>query len=784
MTLKHSRPESWTGKLAKTLRVGLAGSALLAGAGGLTAGCLDRPVEPATPRTSNVYIDQIRQTAVDKIDMLFMIDNSISMADKQEILAQAVPVLVNRLITPICLTDDGQVVARQGGDCPGGSAEEFRAIKDIHIGVVTSSLGSHGGDQCTTDEKDDYAQLLGTRRAGLAQWAGDSGFLVWDPRTPEPGVNVHQPPGETNADTLIMNFGTHVQEAGETGCGYEASLEAWYRFLIDPEPVSSMARDAQQIFSVRGQVNGAVLAQRERFLRSDSLVAIVMLTDENDCSIIDEDMTQGWLVSHTGTSQAPFRMPRASSACVNPNDPCCRLCAQAPANGCPDNAADAECVKGDNMTSTAEDHPNLRCFKQVQRFGVNLLYPPQRYVDGLTQPVIRTRAGMDVPNPLFAPRNGAAGRDPALVFLAGIIGVPWQDIATEDSLNGAGLTYLTAQQLLDQGRWDMILGNPDMGVQPTDPHMWEQIDPRPAGTPHPLLGGGEYAIAGADASGRPNAINGHEQNVVARDDLQYACTFPLATPIDCDPPAAMGNDVGCDCNMSEYEYNRSLCSYPGGATAEGRQEYAKAYPGTRILQVLKGFGNNSIVASICPKNSQEVANPANDPNYGYNPAVGAIITRLKEALNQKCLPRPLVPEEVTNQVPCMVVEAQQGAGNGCAAAGRVALEGERAKITEAVIEHLRNTGQCGSTTGVDCNSFSMCEIQQFSGADLTSCQEGGEPGAGYCYVDRGALVEACKATERRILRFVGENVPAKGSIAVIACLGATLGNDTMTPTDM
>ena len=45
-----------------------------------------RPVEPQDPRTNNVYVDQIRQTAVDKIDLLFMIDNSISMADKQEIL--------------------------------------------------------------------------------------------------------------------------------------------------------------------------------------------------------------------------------------------------------------------------------------------------------------------------------------------------------------------------------------------------------------------------------------------------------------------------------------------------------------------------------------------------------------------------------------------------------------------------------------------------------------------------------------------------------------------------
>lgn len=787
MTLKHSQPASWLGKLAKTLRIGLAGTALLAGAGGLTAGCLDRPVTPATPRTSNVYIDQIRQTAVDKIDLLFMIDNSISMADKQAILSDAVPVLVQRLVSPSCINANGETVQRGDGDnCPAGYSEEFNAIRNIHIGVVTSSLGSHGGDQCTTPEKDDFAQLLGSRRAELAnlQW-DNSGFLVWDNRDAEPGVEPHNPPGIRERGQLNDAFTAHVVAANQNGCGYEASLEAWYRFLIDPQPVLDMTHVGD--YSVRGMVNNTVLQQRERFLRSDSLIAIVMLTDENDCSIVDETNSQGWLVSHTGTTANPFRMPRASDGCrTSPNDPCCRLCGiQAPAAGCPDDATDPQCMKGPTHKSNAEDHPNLRCFNQMQRFGVDLLYPTQRYVDGLTKPMIfDQRTGTDVINPLFQPRNNAAARDPGLVFLAGIVGVPWQDIATDDSIeHPTNLTYLTAAELLAQDRWSMILGDPANGVRPTDPHMWEQIEQRPAGTPHPhplLAGNSAYAIAGADANGQPNAINGHEQNVTGGDDLQYACIFPLDEPYTCDPPAMMGNDVGCDCNSGgEREYNRPLCDYPADTTAEGTQTHAKAYPGLRHLQVLKDIGPQAIVASICPKNTAKPADPAADPNYGYNPAVNAIITRLKEALNQKCLPRPLVPEKGSEQVPCMVVEAMPNATEcACNASGRAVLDGERAKIRDAVIERLRNTGQCGEKTGVDCNGFCMCEILQFSGAELEACQAGQEPGAGYCYVDRGPLVEACRATERRILQFTGENVPAKGAIAVIACLGATLSSDT------
>ena len=66
-------------------------------------GCLDRPVAPQQPNTTKVSTQLYRATKIDKIDLLFMIDNSASMADKQDILAAAVPDLVNRLIQPRCI---------------------------------------------------------------------------------------------------------------------------------------------------------------------------------------------------------------------------------------------------------------------------------------------------------------------------------------------------------------------------------------------------------------------------------------------------------------------------------------------------------------------------------------------------------------------------------------------------------------------------------------------------------------------------------------------------------
>src|SRR5262245_12481003 len=120
MTLK----QSWVSRAMRALKLGVAGVFVLATAGGLTAGCLDRPVSPAPPKTSNGVIKTVTQSGVDKIDLLFMIDNSISMADKQRILAEAVPVLVQRLVDPICVDEDGNPTGDTAqGNCMTGEPE-------------------------------------------------------------------------------------------------------------------------------------------------------------------------------------------------------------------------------------------------------------------------------------------------------------------------------------------------------------------------------------------------------------------------------------------------------------------------------------------------------------------------------------------------------------------------------------------------------------------------------------------------------------------------------------
>src|SRR5258706_5135784 len=84
------------------LRIAFVGAMALA-CSFTAASCLDRPVVPASPKVSARFETKARQDKVSKIDLLFMIDNSSSMSDKQTILAEAVPDLVRRLVDPVCL---------------------------------------------------------------------------------------------------------------------------------------------------------------------------------------------------------------------------------------------------------------------------------------------------------------------------------------------------------------------------------------------------------------------------------------------------------------------------------------------------------------------------------------------------------------------------------------------------------------------------------------------------------------------------------------------------------
>src|SRR6185436_7415236 len=90
-----------------------------------------------------------------------------------------------------------------------------------------------------------------------------------------------------------------------------------------------------------------------------------------------------------------------------------------------------------------------------------------------------------------------------------------------------------------------------------------------------------------------NPINGNEWTIPKRDDLQYACIFPL---VKVDANGNVSPDtrecampiVPCDCE--DKMNDNPLCENNAASGAPTDQIRAKAYPGLRELQVVKGLG--------------------------------------------------------------------------------------------------------------------------------------------------------------------------------------------------
>jgi hypothetical protein len=368
-----------------------------------------------------------------------------------------------------------------------------------------------------------------------------------------------------------------------------------------------------------------VLAQRADFLRPDSRVVILMLANQNDCSIQDGGF--GWIAAQlqNGNGSA-FHMPKARQECAtNPNDPCCLSCAQ-DQMGCQE---DPSCA---TPVDPLDDNVNLRCFDQKRRFGIDFLYPIERYRAALTEGLVADRDGALVKNPLFA--GGRAKED---VFLIGIVGVPWQDIARRDpagkpnllqGLNGGGEPVgglQSAEELAAKGTWDIILGDPANGISPTDPLMIESIAPRMG--VHPITGDPmEPPSEGPTA----NPINGHERQFDDKDDLQFACIFNLPEPVDCSMLPT------CPCLGAPNIFDPSCQDEETGTYSTSIQYRGGAYPGIRQLMLLKELGEQGIVGSICP--AQIKADTLSD--FGYRPVITALAERLaaRDALAQPATP--------------------------------------------------------------------------------------------------------------------------------------------------
>jgi hypothetical protein len=715
------------------------------------------------------------------------------MADKQQILAQAVPDLVTGLVLPKCLNNssgialpDAQQPTSPTQACPSGSTYEFPPILDIHIGMISSSLGTFGADGCPqkpptecpsadTTPLDDQGHLV-TRSsdcdtAGPVPTYQSEGFLAWDPNMKD------TPPGETvlgaiGSGGLVGSLSDIVAGNGQEGCGFESQNEAWYRFLIDPAPYQSISLVDNSVKT--SGLDTVLLQQRKEFLRPDSLLAIIVLSDETDVSIKEYSSYPLF-----GAPEIHLPLPRTACSTKGPTDPCCASCGQPTPAGCP---ADPVCDPPNNYYTSATEDTSLRAFGLIShkaRYGIEFMYQPSRYVSALTSQTILDEDSKQVPNPIYSnldPTNySGAVRDPSLVFYAAIVGVPWQLIARQnaqgqpDLLNGIDATnptespapggFKTAKELdLNDPKgnvfWDDIAGDPEHYVPAKSPYMVESTTPRSGTDPDPITG---TTLAPPGSPAGTNPINGHEWTPkMPAGDIEYACIFPLIDPATgmsapIDEGATSGITTG-DCVGGTSD--SPLCApNPNDGMKNSLQVNAKAYPGIKHLAIARGMGTQGIVGSICP--AQLTDNTS--PDFGYRPAVQAIIDRLKLALHGECLPRTL--NEQNGSVQCLILEGTKVTDPAtqctCSGTARSVVPAEQQPAVAAA-----EADTASMSAGLNC----FCAIDQLSGAGLENCQSATTSNAdGWCYVDatygsaQAALVAKCP--------------PATGSTLFITCAG-------------
>ncbi len=206
---------------------GTAGAPGAGGGGGFT------PIPPARLLTSNWQI--LNQAAFHKVDILFMVDNSSSMLPLQSTMLTSFPAFANALKA-----------------LPGG-------LPDLHLGVVSSDTGPGKFDL----------------PAYHCAFEGDRGQFQSQPR----GIcsAAPLPAGQTflqasnNQQTKnytgdIADAFTCIAALGDQGCGFEGQLKS-VRWALDPLNLPAVN-------------NG--------FLRPDAFLAVVLLTNEDDCSLPDD----------------------------------------------------------------------------------------------------------------------------------------------------------------------------------------------------------------------------------------------------------------------------------------------------------------------------------------------------------------------------------------------------------------------------------------------------------------------------------------------------------------
>jgi hypothetical protein len=179
------------------------------------------------------------------VDILFVIDNSGSMQQEQAMLAKSFAFFVDSL---------RRFELGSAGNNSPCTRENERGCRlpSLRIGVISSDMGA-GGFAIPSCEEPDNGQLLFKPQVAGCE-PPSAPWIAFDGKT----SNVKR--GSSDHTQRVVEAFQCISQIGIQGCGLEQPLEAAKRAL-DPE-----------------------LQTNPGFLRPDAALAIVFLTDEDDCS--------------------------------------------------------------------------------------------------------------------------------------------------------------------------------------------------------------------------------------------------------------------------------------------------------------------------------------------------------------------------------------------------------------------------------------------------------------------------------------------------------------------